>query len=77
MPHDKNGTLLEIGDVIKAPAMNRGNPANMEVGRILQTSESQTCTGRFAFIAYEGILTDYFNANDAELVMKHGERKKA
>lgn len=73
MPHDRNGALLEVGDVIKVRAMNEKPYGAIEVGRIIEMSESQSCSGRFAFIAkYAGVKLDYFNASEALLVMKNG-----
>ena len=77
MPHDKNGSLIEPGDIIKTPALNPHSHGcrGFIVGPVLTVNEGdQSCSGRLAFITqYAGIQTDYFHAGDAEIIHKQSK----
>lgn len=67
MPHDKQGAKLHVGDAIRFIPIN--DKTRVEVGRILELTEGDTCSGRAVFISkYEGIKTDYFDARAALLI---------
>jgi len=73
MPHDRYGRLLEPGDVVKATPYNQ-HPQRKYVGPIVEmrSDAGQSCTGQMQFVPQGGIaaVTDYFGAEEAELVLK-------
>jgi hypothetical protein len=73
MPHDKNGRLIELGDVIKAPAMGFNN--RVFVGPVVSINASQQCTGQVLCLVPGVIEKSYFNADEAELILKHDGRE--
>lgn len=68
MPHDKKGRLIEIGDVVKAKKINC--PQKPVVSTVITISESETCSGLVRYLGTGQLEQDYFNAKDAELVLK-------
>jgi hypothetical protein len=77
MPHDKNGKLISRGDIIKVPVYDQALPpkglttgARMVVGVVRFICESQSCTGMVRVMSEVGEVTPYFNASDAELILK-------
>lgn len=73
MPHDKKGRLIELGDVIKVPAMGFNN--RVFVGPVVVINASQQCTGQVLCLVPGAIEKSYFNASDAELILKHDGRE--
>lgn len=71
MPHDRHGRLLEAGDFIKTPILNQVDHGKRQVvGHIKNITTSQQCSGQVVFPVMGGQAQDYFNAADAELLMK-------
>lgn len=68
MPHDRYGRKIDLGDTVVAPALNHQQPR--VAGVVVQMTESQTCTGQMHFLMPGKVESDYFNADDAELVLK-------
>lgn len=69
MPHDREGRLIEVGDIIKVKPLNIKRP--LVVGPVFSIhSEGQYCTGQVMVPVLGGMSPDYFNAADAELVLK-------
>lgn len=68
MPHDKQNRLIEVGDVIKTEALNL---KRVVVGPVQNIhSEGQICTGQVLCPVIGGMVPDYFNAKDAEIILK-------
>lgn len=69
MPHDKEGRLIEVGDIIKVKPLNIKKL--LIVGPVVSIhSTGQYCTGQVMVPVLGGSLSDYFNAADAELILK-------
>ncbi len=68
MPHDSHGQLIEPGDSIVAPAINRHG--QRFAGVVISMKEGQTCSGCFSFMIAGRVDEDYFDAEDAMLVLK-------
>jgi len=69
MPHDKNGRLIELGDTIKVPAMGFNN--RVFVGPVVSINASQKCTGQMLCAVVGMFEKSYFNADEAEIILKH------
>jgi len=76
MPHDIKGRKIDLGDVIKVEAMNT-KPLRKVVGTVVEMTENQSCTGQVQFQEMGGMNKDYFNASEAELILKaNGDEPK-
>ena len=68
MPHDSRQQLLSPGDYIIFKPLNG---AKLSVGRIINISLSEICSGQALYVAdFEGMRSDYFDAKDSVLVLK-------
>jgi hypothetical protein len=67
MPHDKHGRLIEVGDVVKAHGLSARRAV---VGTVSNITASQKCSGQILYPILGTMERDYFNADEAEIVLK-------
>lgn len=68
MPHDKNGQLIEVGDVVRVQAYDLGGQLVDRLARVTEVqAQSTTCNLR---ADYAMVTNGYFTANEVELVTK-------
>jgi hypothetical protein len=60
--------LIEVGDTIKVP--KNGDKAVVVGPVCVIHSDSQMCTGKVMYFVLGGTEQDYFNAKDAEIILK-------
>jgi len=79
MPHDQEGRLIEVGDVISAIPYNHppNHPNKNLCGLVIEIrADEQNCTGQCLFMydntsKKEGeVFQDYFGAEDAHVISK-------
>ncbi|HEU01413.1 hypothetical protein LCGC14_0273160 [marine sediment metagenome] len=68
MPHDCTGKLIKLGDYVQANPMNRTE--DFVVGRIVELTESQFCSGQIRWPGIGQLDQDYFDAKDCTLILK-------
>ncbi len=82
MPHDKFGRKIDRGDIVKVEVYDQSLPPAGEVpdgvpvgprkvvGVVRYITPSDTCSGQLRVMSDVGEVMPYFNAKDAEIVLK-------